>query len=580
MKIYTNTTNIATTSSSSQTFQRNFPQELRKMDIDLRQYMAPPESEGNTNPKSNNEINCSVGEEEMEPSWMGREEEVIPSASQSSQLPVDLTDHFNKIFVKKTFNSFKEFDELFTRFKKETGSVFRIKSSCSIAYENSRRKQHFIPPRFKFVSIKYCCVHYGQPKVSGQGIRTKQRYLPCGCGCVLSVAYNRGALFISQVNMEHNHEVSNKTAPYYAINRRITNNELKQVADVIAVMPSSRALQYFLKERFHKPMTLQDAKNTRARLKAMQMKQGQIESIEVIPSFKGISQISSENDCRAILEIDESEEQRKPEDHQQEEISGLQHDHCEETEKSKAISETVRKFSDLMSGCDSDLFWERIGLMNKVLECWENGENLDVHYASSSSVKSDSIDHCSDVTREGSVQRTDIRTNPYLNIPHDRTRLISTNGDIDQQELADKQLKFLLPLLSDSVQFLPTSEDGSVKLVLPQIKSKVSQSLVSVKRQRGHPKKKEDVNSFVKVAIEGNSTTSCQEKPLYSDSSKPKDDGIISLTESRVTGDNESDNSNSYCSVPFISCITKEPCTELGDQAVEVKIEISNEDTE
>lgn len=68
-----------------------------------------------------------------------------------------------------------EFEKLFNKFKAETGSVFRIKSSCSIAYENSRRKKHFIPSRFKFVTVRYCCVHYGQPKVAGQGIRTKQR---------------------------------------------------------------------------------------------------------------------------------------------------------------------------------------------------------------------------------------------------------------------------------------------------------------------------------------------------------------------------------------------------------------------
>ncbi|XP_066963383.1 uncharacterized protein [Macrobrachium rosenbergii] len=558
------------------------------MEIDLRQYMTSAECDANVNSKSSNEeAQCAVEEEEMEPTWMGRRDEVLPCQvipgshrsrpSASSSCQVDLTDHFNQIFVKKTFNSFREFDELFTRFKKETGSVFRIKSSCSIAYENSRRKQHFIPPRFKFVSIKYCCVHYGQPKVSGQGIRTKQRYLPCGCGCVLSVAYNRGALFISQVNMQHNHEVSNKTAPYYAINRRITKHELKQVADVIAVMPSSRALQYFLKERFHKPMTLQDAKNTRARLKAMQMKQGQIESIEVIPSFKEISQIPNDSDCRAVLEIkEEGEEKRNMEDDQQEDLLDSQHeDHCEETVKSKAVSEIVRKFSEIMSACDSSLFWERIGQMNKVLECWGSGENLDVRYTSSVSLKSDSLDHCSEVMKDGSSQRVDIKTNHYISVSHDRTRVSDVNGDIDQQELADKQLKILLPLLSDSVHFVPTSADGSVKLVLPQVKSKVNQSVCTVKRQRGRPRKKEDASSFVNVVSESTGAISYQKEALHSHTSKAKNDDKISGCESRGR-DHESDSSNLYCGAPFISCITKEPCTDLGDQALQVEIEIND----
>ena len=82
------------------------------------------------------------------------------------------------IIIRKVYMmmvSSTEFERLFNRFKAETGSVFRIKSSCSVAYENSRRKRNFIQSRFKFVTVRYCCVHYGHPKMAGQGIRTKQR---------------------------------------------------------------------------------------------------------------------------------------------------------------------------------------------------------------------------------------------------------------------------------------------------------------------------------------------------------------------------------------------------------------------
>lgn len=232
--------------------------------------------------------------------------EDIMENNSTTEIVADLTQEFNRIFKKRYFQSFSEFEKLFIQFKEETGSVFRIQKSCSVEYENSRRKKYLIPEGFKFASIKYCCVHYGQPKITGVGVRSKKQYLPSGCNCLLSLGYNRGGLFISYVNMLHNHHVSSQMAPSYAINRHIDNNELQEIADDVDLMPSSRALQQYLIDYFERPITLQDAKNVRARITRLKS----LQSVIKTEKQERDSSIMEENGENAFEEIDTLEIQK------------------------------------------------------------------------------------------------------------------------------------------------------------------------------------------------------------------------------------------------------------------------------
>ncbi|KAK4321909.1 hypothetical protein Pmani_007317 [Petrolisthes manimaculis] len=352
--------------------------------------------------------------EVVESTWMVTKEEkegeiqLESSVTESEQsYVVDFTPQFDRIFVQTTFNSFREFEEVFNKFKAETGTVFRIKSSCSVAYENSRRKRHFVPARFKFVSVRYCCVHYGQPKIAGQGIRSKQRYLPCGCECMLSLSYNRGALVISQAAMQHNHEVNSQMAPYYAINRRISNSELRQVAGMIESMPSSRALQQFLQRQFHRHTTLQDAKNIRARLKALKMHQEAssraVKSIKVKPEI--IEKVYKKDDNEGREETDDKDIEDTYREYEYDEDEGeieneimAENDECEELtneeqshnqqqtgiekrELREAVTSNLQaKLSDLLRNCETSVFLSRVSIMNKIINCWENGVHVDLHH--------------------------------------------------------------------------------------------------------------------------------------------------------------------------------------------------------
>lgn len=380
--------------------------------------------------------------------------------------------------------------------------------------------------------------------------------------------------------MRHNHEVSNKIAPYYAINRRITKHELKQVADVIAVMPSSRALQYFLKERFRRPMTLQDAKNTRARLKTMQLKQAHTESIRVVPSIKAIPQIHNESDGRTVLEIKEE----VADDNDSFEDDGKQvtqqEEKCELAMKSKALSEIVTTFSELMNSCDTSVFWERVAVMSKVMECWENGENLDIHYTSE--YNNDNLDLGSSKSDINCMQG---RTQQYMRIPQDTPNESNCNSSVAQQGVANQQMKVLLPILSGTMHFVPASihasSASSVKLMLPQDETKpVSKSDNVVKRPRGRPRKKDSTSSQVIPKKKLTEYITYQNKSRSSDMGHVKNGSDSKENESRRSVNNLNDSSDFdfYSGMPFISCITKEPGLDITDQALEVEIEINDDD--
>ena len=50
------------------------------------------------------------------------------------------SDIFKEVFSVTAFSSFEEFEQQFNHFKKKTGSVYQIKTSCSVEAENKLRE--------------------------------------------------------------------------------------------------------------------------------------------------------------------------------------------------------------------------------------------------------------------------------------------------------------------------------------------------------------------------------------------------------------------------------------------------------
>ena len=233
---------------------------------------------------------------------------------------------------------------------------------------------------------------------------------------MLSVSYNRGALVISQANMRHNHEVSSEMAPFYAINRRISNAELREVANVVEMIPSSRALQHFLQIHFRRPTTMQDAKNVRTRLKALKLPQTATKSgaglFEEEEEEEEVEEVQDED--TVMDSIDEGVDFRVQEEvvrsversdrnyweenitckatkrqQYQEVVEGVIGNREEEEEqepqidpamRGEILSEIKTKLFSAIQNCNARVFQERVSVIERLIEGWENGNPVHLQY--------------------------------------------------------------------------------------------------------------------------------------------------------------------------------------------------------
>lgn len=382
--------------------------------------------------------------------------------------------------------------------------------------------------------------------------------------------------------MQHNHEVSNKMAPYYAINRRISNVELRQVADVIELMPSSRALQQFLQERFHRPITIQDAKNIRARLKILHSHQEK--DVTVFRPVKAEPVETAEEEdfdtsgpevevLKGVTNDDGDEEVTfEHQDQQEEHHDQAQQDLASPRFKEKVVNEVKEKLSELIYSCDDNTFWERISVINKVIECWENGDNFDVHYAAES-VCDNEVSVIDVNEPEPSQTDNACSSSPMENGDTQGTPVkVKTPNTPSVVGSSNSHLNFMLPVLNGSdVQFLPASVCAeSLKLILSSGENEVQTNSSSItdknlSRQRG-----------------ANNSTAKRQKGIIEEVSPyqsfPKVVNALKRNlrnlESVKDGKDEKENSHvAIAKEPIIMSVSGGN-EDLCDQAMEVEIEV------
>ena len=167
---------------------------------------------------------------------------------------------FEQVFDKDTFKSFEDFECKFQEYQQQTGSVYRVKTSTSVDYENRRRKNP-LPASLKYSSVTFVCVHYGVPKKTGAGVQKKQWYLPCGCESYISLVARKDCLVIVKSLLSHNHDIDQSLQQFYGQRRRLTEGQMAEVEDVVRLNPGNKQLKSFLQMKFNKVVTMQDVKN-------------------------------------------------------------------------------------------------------------------------------------------------------------------------------------------------------------------------------------------------------------------------------------------------------------------------------
>ena len=250
--------------------------------------------------------------------------------------------------------------------------------------------------------------------------------------------------------MRHNHDVSCEMAPFYAINRRITNAELKEVADVVEVMSNSRALQHFLRVQFQRATTLQDAKNVRTRVKAMKTSQVDAtksprsddeeeeeeeeetdEDVIMDSSAQGVNFRKKEEGARKIDRSESdywgeaaiSKTPKRQEHHKQyqegEMVAKVEREEQElELDldvRREVLGEIRTRLFNVMENCDSRVFRERVSVIEKLIEGWENNDPVHVQYLEKSNCKAKTMEnaHCINTSLERIETKDDMNANSY-----------------------------------------------------------------------------------------------------------------------------------------------------------------------
>ncbi|XP_067866046.1 zinc finger SWIM domain-containing protein 3 [Heterodontus francisci] len=152
---------------------------------------------------------------------------------------------------------------------KATGSLFKKVSTHTLERENKRRRVE-IPIRFKYASVRLCCVHYGQPRIRSTGVRPNQRYLALGCEVLISVKFNttKNKLCVSSYHLVHTgHVLHPECLRFHARRRQLNHDERQKVEELVKLQAGNKQLKDYIERSFNKTVTLSDIRNVKSRLK-------------------------------------------------------------------------------------------------------------------------------------------------------------------------------------------------------------------------------------------------------------------------------------------------------------------------
>ncbi|VDL24271.1 unnamed protein product, partial [Hymenolepis diminuta] len=267
---------------------------------------------------------------------------------------------FLKYVPCRTFSSFVELDKLLTNFQQKTG--------CLLVKRNSLRFSPSKPEHKTLVykSITYACCHYGSGRLTNAKIYQKTRKM--NCPCIIRVGCKAKKLYIMCYVMHHNHPVTAEMAASYPENRRLTENERREIMDILLSAPDNLTLKRHIENRFGKSFSLNDVRQLKYRIKRKKMTE---EDGNVCPS----DHITSEGD----FEIDPTPSMS---------WNDQQREHYQFAQLEPVTNELV----GLVCSVDHETFCERFELLKDLASAWRNGKQPMLAYNDSDLLPGDSLE--------------------------------------------------------------------------------------------------------------------------------------------------------------------------------------------
>ena len=107
------------------------------------------------------------------------------------------------------------------------------------------------------------CVHYGEPRKRGKGIRPTQHHFALKCPAKLYVSYNHHIekFEVRKCNLDHCHPIGPDIMPHYPFKRRVVGDELKEIEDLISLAPKLKLVRQYILKKIGKQVILKDIQN-------------------------------------------------------------------------------------------------------------------------------------------------------------------------------------------------------------------------------------------------------------------------------------------------------------------------------
>ena len=86
---------------------------------------------------------------------------------------------------------------------------------------------------------QYRCVHYGEPRKRGKGIRPTQHHFALQCPAELHISYDHNVkkFTVRRCNLNHCHPIGRDILPHYPFNRRLDSDQISEVRDIVSFGP-------------------------------------------------------------------------------------------------------------------------------------------------------------------------------------------------------------------------------------------------------------------------------------------------------------------------------------------------------
>ena len=217
------------------------------------------------------------------------------------------------VFLLAAFESFDEFYEEYKRWAEHGHHPFTVDKSHAAKEAKGSAETGWVD-RIKYVRVRYACVHRGTPIYRGQGKRPNQTYMGKNCKAHLSIKCDKnivstpkpfvwlinglidwlidwlpvyspdfvcqqefhntagdklkGKIVVSEINEDHNHEISADLFKVYRQNRVLGTDELKRAKQLLGDKAGADVVAKTLSEMSGKVVSKKDVYNLGSKLRA------------------------------------------------------------------------------------------------------------------------------------------------------------------------------------------------------------------------------------------------------------------------------------------------------------------------